>query len=496
MNKLITMAGVALAAMAIYSCDEDTATIGGSLTNDTDRLTLTSANYDVATKTIVADSVYTLSNTCYFGCVRDPETGTEVKSEFTSQFHLLEYIALPTLDEYANLNENGLPVADSCDIVIYLQSPFSDLDTLTAMKMRVNELSIPVEAGQRYYSNYDPIEKGLVRTDANAYHIDKMFTYKSQTDKDSIKATSGYFNNIRISLNKPYTDIEGNEYTNYGTYILQSYYQHPEYFANSYSFAHHVCPGFFFQILDGLGFHAKVYSLGLRTYFTVNVEGKNEEGETVTKEIASSFTIAGTQEVIQTTFVSNDNQVIKQLAQEDQHTYIKSPAGLFTEVTLPIDAIKQGHEGDSLLASKIVFQRINNQTTDNRVLGTPATLLMIPADSLYTFFENNQVPDNTQSFYASFNSSNNTYTYNNISNLVTHLWNTKQRETMQNPDWTDEHPNWNKVVLVPVSLSSSNAAGGITSVEHYMGLASTKLVGGPNSTQSISVNVIYGKFAD
>lgn len=495
MNKLITMAGVALAAMAISSCDEDTAAIGGSLTNDTDRLNLTSANYEATTRTIMADSVYTLSNTCYFGCVRDPETGTEVKSEFTSQFHLLEYLNLPALDEYVK-TENGLPIADSCDIVLYLQSPFNMKDTLVAMKMRVNELGKPVEAGQRYYSNYNPFEKGLVRTDNNAYRIDKMFTYRSQTDNDSIKGTNGYFNNVRISLNKPYTDAEGNTYGNYGTYILQSYYKHPEYFVNSYAFAHHVCPGFFFQILDGLGFHAKVYSLGLRAYFTVTAEEKNDEGETVVTERATSLTLAGTQEVMQTTFVSNDNQTIKQLAQETQHTYVKSPAGLFTEVSLPVDAIKQGHERDSLLASKIVFQRVNNQSTDDRMLGIPSTLLMLPADSLYTFFENNKVPDNTLYYYTSFNSGNNTYTFNNISNLVTQLWNIKQREMQKNSNWTTEHPNWNKVVLVPVSISNSTA-GGITGIEHYMGLASTKLVGGPdNPNQAISVNVVYGRFND
>lgn len=488
------MAGVAFAAMAIYSCDDNTGAIGDSLTNNNDRLNLTSQEFQIEeTRTIVADSVYTLSNTCYFGCVRDPETGTEVKSEFTSQFHLLEYIDLPLKESFARLGEDGLPFADSCDIVIYLQSPFNDNDSLVAIKMRVNELSKPIEAGQRYYSNYDPFEKGLVRTDPAAYHIDKMFTYRSQTDDDSIKATNSYLNNVRISLNKPYTDIEGNEYGNYGTYIMHSYYKHPEYFANSYSFAHHVCPGFFFQILDGLGMHAKVYGLGLRIYFTLVDDEELEEGEEP-EEFAASLTLAGTQEVMQTTFVSNDEQTIEQLAKETNCTYVKSPAGLFTEVKLPVDAIKQGHENDSLLASKVVFQRINNQSTDDRTLGIPPTLLMIPADSLYTFFENNRVPDNITSYYTSFNSSYNTYTFSNISNLVTHLWNIKQRESLQNANWTVEHPNWDKVVLVPINYNSSTT-GGVTNIEHYMGLASTKLVGGPDNPKAITVNVVYGKFS-
>ena len=42
MNKLIYMAGVAVAAMAISSCDDNTLTIGNALTNENDRLDIES----------------------------------------------------------------------------------------------------------------------------------------------------------------------------------------------------------------------------------------------------------------------------------------------------------------------------------------------------------------------------------------------------------------------------------------------------------------------
>ena len=207
MNKLLTMASVAIAAMAIYSCDEDTAAIGQSLTNETDKLSLTSANYEVSTRTIVADSVYTLSNTCYFGCVEDPETGTEVKSEFTSQIHIDEEMYIfPDAQILSRYNDG--PAADSCDLVIYVQSPFSVKDSLTAIKMCVSELSTPMEAGQRYYSNYNPLKRGMVREDG--IRKEKMFTYGNLTDSDSLRATTGYFHNIRIPLNDYYDDLGAN----------------------------------------------------------------------------------------------------------------------------------------------------------------------------------------------------------------------------------------------------------------------------------------------
>jgi len=485
MNKLLTMASVAFVAMAIYSCDEDTAAIGQSLTNETDKLNLTSATYDVSTRTIVADSVYTLSNTCYFGCVEDPETGTEVKSEFTSQIHIDEEMYIHP-DAQILSRYNGLPAADSCDLVIYVQTPFSIKDSLTAIKMRVSELNTPMEAGQRYYSNYNPLKRGMIRTDG--LRKEKMFTYGNLTDSDSLRATTSYFHNIRISLNDAYTDKNGVTYNNYGTYILQQYFQHPEYFQNSYAFSHHVCPGFFFQIIDGLGFHTKVYGIGLRAYYSVLLDSK---------ETWTVLALAGTKEVMQTTLVINDDETIQMLAEETTHTYIKSPAGLFTEVTLPVNQIKQGHENDSLLASKVNFQRLNNMSSDSRALSIPSTILMIPKDSLYTFFEKNRVPDQKLSYYATYSSSTNTYTFSNISNLITALWNMKKQETATNANWTNEHPDWNKVVLIPISYTSNSSSGEMSSVEHQMGLTSTRLVGGPdNANDPIKVNVVYGKFND
>ena len=77
-------------AMAVASCDEETETIGSSITNSNDELIVTSTSYEAQTRTFVADSVLSLANTCYFGKVKDPETESDVTSEFSTQFHLLE----------------------------------------------------------------------------------------------------------------------------------------------------------------------------------------------------------------------------------------------------------------------------------------------------------------------------------------------------------------------------------------------------------------------
>lgn len=487
------MAAAAFALVAISSCEEDTLNIGQTLTSENDKLVVSTENFPVTTRTIMADSVLALAADCYLGCVRDPQTGADVTSEFTTQFHLMEDISIAPesciVGQY-----NGRAAADACDIILYLKSPFRSADSLVAMKMRVSELGTPLEEGVHYYSNFSPAQEGMVRFGGiSKTHV---FSFANLGGSDDERYSSLYQDCIRISLNEPYTGSDGTVYKNYGSYLLQQYYDHPEYFRNSFTFTHRVCPGFLFQIVDGLGFHAKVSDIGLRTYYTAKID-------TIT--ISTKLVLAGTREVLQTTCVTNDRKALKAMQEVDTLTYLKTPAGLFTEVELPVSTIKQSHEGDSLLAAKMTLQRINYQSSDDRLLPAPKTLLMVQKDSLYSFFENNRVPDNITSYLTGFNNpsptsssyyaNTNTYTFNNISSLITSLWNKRQEGLRKDPQWEQHHPDWNKMVLVPVTFTTSSSSSTVTSVHHDMSLTNARLVGGlHNANDPIMVNVVFAKF--
>ena len=302
MKRISIMAGVVFAAIAISSCSEDTSNIGQSLIKDTDKLDVSTEEFEVSTQSFIADSVFTLSNNCYLGFVRDPETQADVKSEFTTQFNFLEHQYVSPDEKFIS-RYDGKASADSCEIILYLSSPYNSKDSLSALKMKVHELKKPMEEGKRYYSNYNPLKLGMVREDGLSKS--KMFTFLNLQDEDTTRTSSSYLDNIRITLNAPYTATDGTVYNNYGTYILRQYHEHPEYFRNSYTFTHNVCPGFFFQITDGYGFYAKVRDMGLKTYYRVQGDSS---------VVNAALTLAGTKEVLQTTFVTNDKQAIKKLA--------------------------------------------------------------------------------------------------------------------------------------------------------------------------------------
>ena len=84
------IAGIASLTLAISSCNEDTTTLGSSLTERGNQFTIVTDTFDVSTRSIAADYVLTRSAYTYLGCIKDPETGASITSNFSTQFNILE----------------------------------------------------------------------------------------------------------------------------------------------------------------------------------------------------------------------------------------------------------------------------------------------------------------------------------------------------------------------------------------------------------------------
>lgn len=480
MKTIIYTVIAIMSCITIASCDDTTDSIGNSLTDNMDMLKVTTDTFNVATRSIVADSVLSRSTTGYLGKIRDIETGNYITGDFMAQFSTLENYKLPEKDSIVSL-QDGEVIADSCSIRLFYTDYYGD--SLATMNITAYEMNEPMKEGVKYYSNFDPIAEGLIRNDG--MKVNKTYTLTDLSISDEDRADeSSYTPNIKINLNKPYTDKNGVTYNNYGTYIMRMYYEDPGRFKNSYNFIHEVCPGFYFKTNDGIGSMAYITVSQLNIYFRY-LNDSTYVGTT-------SF--SATEEVLQTTNISNDKQNIADLANDNTCTYLKTPAGIFTEITLPVDEITENHSNDTINTAKISLTRINNNTHDEYSLSAPSTLLMIPKDSLYTFFENGDNVDYKKSFIATYSSSTNQYTFNNISGMITYMADIKKKGLAENSNWLNEHPDWNRVVVIPVSVTT-NSSSQIVKIVHDMSLTSTKLVGGSeNPYEPIKINVIYSKF--
>lgn len=496
--RLRHITAIAFCAMAIISCDEDTATIGGSLTSENDKLTVSTHNFDVLTRSVAVDSVFSRERQCFIGKVKDPETNTYVKSEFTAQFNMMENTVsdMPLKSQMISTTDDQI-LADSCVIYVHFDQSATYGDTLAAMKMKVSELDRPISDVKMHYSNYDPKSEGFIREDGLKQQV--MFSVT-----DLSMSVSNPYRWARIHLSAPYTDKAGRQYNNYGTYLMTQLYEHPEYFKNSFTFVRNVCPGFFFELTDGIGVMAKIAQIDMYTYYHFI---KNDT------TYYSYLRTTSTEEVVQTIKVTNNKDAINKLVKDNSCTYLKTPAGIFTEVTLPVDEICQSHTSDSLLSAKVSFLRINNQNdASSYALSIPSKVLLIEKDSVNSFFEGNSLHNNTYAFKTSLET--NAYTFgdnaNNISNLITRMYNEKEKGLKSDPNWVANHPNWNKALLVPIEeitlttndntssysyyyYGTSNSTPTIIGLVNQMGLSSTRLVRG-TADNPLKMEVIYARF--
>ena len=402
--KFIKLTAFLLAAFSMVACDDTTDTLGSSITNKVDNLTITDATYNVETQSLVAGPVLSKSNNGIIGRVKDPETGTYLTADYMTQMVPLSTFSVDTLQYIKDAN-NGELRADSCYLLVSYQSTYGD--SLAPMKVTAYEMSKPMTEDKNYLTDFDPIAEGYIAE--NGYHNSATYSLS--------KATG----NFKIYLNKPYIK-DGVRYDNYGTYMLKTFVEHPEYFKSNYQFLKNVCPGFYIKHEGGIGNVADVWNTEVQFYWSRQKTIKASDG--VTDSIAKGYgfnRIDGTEEALQTNHIVNDAASIASLAADQSCTYLKSPAGIFTEVTLPVEEILKGHENDTLNTASITFPRINNTETNNQyTFDTPSYVLMIPKDSIDSFFENGDVVNNRNSFYASYSSSTtNGYTFSNISNLIT-----------------------------------------------------------------------------
>lgn len=477
--KFIKLTAFLLAAFSMVACDDTTDTLGSSITNKVDNLTITDATYNVETQSLVAGPVLSKSNNGIIGRVKDPETGTYLTADYMTQMVPLSTFSVDTLQYIKDAN-NGELRADSCYLLVSYQSTYGD--SLAPMKVTAYEMSKPMTEDKNYLTDFDPIAEGYIAE--NGYHNSATYSLS--------KATG----NFKIYLNKPYIK-DGVTYDNYGTYMLKTFVEHPEYFKSNYQFLKNVCPGFYIKHEGGIGNVADVWNTEVQFYWSRQKTIKASDG--VTDSIAKGYgfnRIDGTEEALQTNHIVNDAASIASLAADPSCTYLKSPAGIFTEVTLPVEEILRDHENDTLNTASVTFPRINNTETDNQyIFDTPSYVLMIPKDSIDSFFENGDVVNNRNSFYASYSSSTtNGYTFSNISNLITAM--SKKKGSSE---------NWNKAVLIPITVSTvvENNSTMISKMTHNMSLTSTRLVKGTNETTSdgkpaspIQIKVIYSKFKD
>ena len=486
LHTLFSLAAALVLGVVLTACDEDTALIGSDIMPGKDHVETTNAVFPLTSRSILVDSVRANTANSYLGCIVDPETQSKTTCSFLAQFHMTEDYRFPAKDRL-QWDEQGNPVVDSCDIRLFFDQYYGD--SLAVMKLHVQELDTArtLEENVAYYSNLDP--KDFINPSNT-----NRFTYAyAATDLARPGATNP---SILVRLPKEY-----------GQFILKKYYENPDFFKNSYNFIHHVCPGFYFKTTGSVGSMVNTYISTLDVFFKYKTT--TEAGADTL--VNGMHRMAATEEVIQSTTVENRIPA-GMLNPANEYTYLKSPTGIFTEVTLPVGEVVAGeHYNDTINSAQLVFRCFASEVAEGRLLSVPQNVVMVRKADMYKFFEKEKLPDSQTSFIAVYNASNNAYSFSNIGQLLTILKNERdagagavrtESEDVRNAKyalWEAENPDWNKVVLIPVQAdytTTTNAYGNTTKtlqrVRNLMGMTSVKIEGGPNAAPQMSI--VYSRF--
>lgn len=461
-------------AMAMISCDDNTGSLG--IYEKGDGISNSTKSFEVTTQSLKMDSVIASSVTNYLGCITDPETGTDITADFAAQFYSFENYKFPDKEvmvgEVAGNTSTGIVQCDSCEVRLYFERYYGDSNN--PLKLEVYELSESklLEEDSIFYTDVD-LTKFL--PDGAKPIASRVFSPRDYNVSESTLNSSSYTHNIRIVLPK-----------SVGQNIMEKYYENPDRFKNSYEFIRNVLPGLYFHISNGKGTMIAV-SVGTLNLYYRYCDPYNQ------KQIYSGITrFAATPEVIQSTHFENEN--IDALVADKSCTYLKTPAGICTEMTLPINQFYANeHATDSISMASITLTRYN-KSQNNYHWGTPENLLMVRKHDSHNFFKEHKVADGRTSFIATYNSTYNTYTFDNICRLISYCKNEKTNEAKRagitEEAWETLNPDWNKVLLIPVN-TSTNSSGALVSVTHDLSLNSVRLVGG---NTKLPMQIVYSKF--
>lgn len=558
---------IALLAITFFGCDDNTAGLGlgmfpGSDQNINGKLT----TYDVTTESVPAGQIYAMSNIGYVGKFTDDLFGT-YQAGFLSELNCTKGMTFPGVYNGTAFDSNNKPTqtmvgedGDAKDkediefvyegeegkskiignihtIELYLWYSSYFGDSLTASRLSVYELGgdnkETLNKDNAYYTNIDPDDyydpQNILGT--------KAYTAVDLSVKDSIRKLKTYVPSVHVSFNNDAAMRIGKK-------IIKEAYESGANFDRDKlkkAFKGIYVKGDYgdgtILYIDDVQMNVVYKCYAIDSITGLKLQKKVvEEGESKDSTYYGYRMFNSTREVIQANSLDNDQAAIEECIKDPDLTYIKSPAGIFTQITIPVSEIAEKLQGDTLNAVKLGIP-IYNETNDKKFgMSKPRSVLLIRKKYKDTFFEKNQLSDGTIS--SLFDYSNNTlsftqYTFNNITQMINNCLadgereaaekalpitftttdsegNVIKQETAYDIKKWEELSDWNKFILIPVLVtkdaSSSNnyygtSSSNIISIQHdlkpgYVRLkgGTKKLDGKPDPNNVLKLEVVSTNF--
>jgi hypothetical protein len=440
-----------LIAAFLASCDDTIKELGFTIQPEKDGISVGSDTLFLTAKTTKVDKIFAKTKNPVLGEYVDPIYGT-VKSDYVGEFYYPEGLAF----------KSGA-VIDSVRLSVAYSSWVGD--SLAPMKISAYEVTKTLPKSN-YYTDFD----------INGYYDPNSPIGEAiYSVANSRKVTDTYTDSVEY-----YMDV--NLPNSLGQRILDYQIKNPNTSINTDIFKQ-LFKGVYVTTTFGTG---TVLNVDYTHFFVhYHYTGKSSTGTDST--YVASLGISITPEVTQISRIQNNNDQL--LADNSDYTYLKSPAGVITEITFPFSQIADQLESKALSLAKLTIQTIPDISDEKFKLSAPYAVLLINKDSLNGFFENRKMYNNLTTFYTTLDSKYQ-YNFSNLSAMINYY---KQQQANKNEKLKDI-----TYLLVPVALQYTSTTSyygystqTVSSMSHLMKPAAATISKKPENMQ---LDLIFSKF--
>ena len=444
-----------LLAIIYMACDDTISRVGLGIQPDEDKVTIFDTMVYIEARTVKIDSLYAKTVNGFLGELYDPSYGV-IKSSYICQYY--PAVGFPYLD---SIVDNKI---DSVILNIGYYSFFGD----SIAPMEVTVYPVVKALDHHYYTNTDPTDF------CDTEHPMAKYGYTARNlniSYDELRDSLNYYFNITIPLPVKL----GQDYLDK---VLNGELKTTKEFLDFF-------PGTYLTTTFGTGSMLPVDRTTIVLYYTRRKMLKDVDGNDSLTYKASNAVFTVTKEIIQLNKFENKNPDFLYGDNPDR-TFLKSPAGVFTELTIPIKEIARGIGKKKFSNVKLSlkaylkdewtysfpFPGLENSSVPTADAGGKSgyssKLLLIEPDSVAYFFENKRYADWKNSYTTQFNSSTYSYDFDNISNVV-------QNAIDRDPDkdlklllipvlttWTPQYDSYGQPVNIDFMTSHYLYPSGVT----------------------------------
>lgn len=464
--KTLLILAITLSTLTFVACDDDLTSLGSSIQPGGDDIFVGSDTLSLTAVTrSFNDSVYARTVYGLLGEYTDPIFG-KIKSDYLCEFYCAENSA------FADPYKMGITI-DS----VRLNTEFTYFagDTVSPMGLSVYEVTKPLKAF--FFTSVNP---------ENYCDMQKLLgqsIFSIQDVPDTV-ISSTRIRTISTNLNLELGQRFYNEWKNSDGATFKNSDALKEFFKGVY-----VTTNF------GSGSIINVDYTEFDIYYTYTYEKGDASENTVDRDTLGVFRLPVTPEVIQMNHVKSSPPAGMITEGPAGKTYMNTPAGLYTEVTIPLDAIVKAAvagAGKDAVINAANFKMLGNTEEEAKSgLSRPSDILFINKDSLPNFFYNRKLHDAQTSFVTTRSTTNNSYDFGNLASVINYYTKYyKEKGVSPLPDL--------KYLVIPVTATytqTTNSSGYtvnvITDLYNQMFPTSAILRTEP---KDMKMSIIYSKY--